>query len=89
MPKPNHSYSTGDGLLSVWNKIFTGKVTTERQEYLKKNNNTAPPTPALLCVGHSTISFGHLLPVKNQSFGEWQFRVFESKLQYFFGSAES
>lgn len=44
---------------------------------------------AVLCVGHSTISSGHLLPVKNQSFGEWQFRVFESKLQYFFGSAES
>lgn len=43
-----------------------------------------------LCVcGHSTISSGHLLPVKNQSFGEWQFRVFESKLQYFFRSAES
>lgn len=39
--------------------------------------------------GHSTVSSGHLLPVKNQSFGEWQFRVFESKLQYFSRSAES
>lgn len=86
MPTPNHSYDTGAGLLlCVWNKNFTGKVTTERQENLKNNKKKA----ALLCVGHGTISFGHLLPVKNQSFGEWQFRVFESKLQYFFGSAES
>lgn len=86
MPTPNRSYGTGAGLLLfVWNKIFTGRVTIERQENLKNNKKKA----ALLCVGHSTISFGHLLPVKNQSFGEWQFRVFESKLQYFFGSAES
>lgn len=74
-------------LLSVQNKNFTGKVTIERQEYLKKKKKGKKKL--LYSLGHSTISFGHLLPVKNQSFGEWQFRVFESKLQYFFGSAES
>lgn len=55
--------------------------TLESQQNLKRSHSS-------LC-GHSTISSGHLLPVKNQSFGEWQFRVFESKLQYFFRSAES
>lgn len=77
-------------LLSVRNTNFTGKVTIERQEYLQKKKKEKKGKKKLLySLGHSTISFGHLLPVKNQSFGEWQFRVFESKLQYFFRSAES
>lgn len=63
-------------------------VTGYGQQWCMESQPKLKRSPGCVC-GHSTISSGHLLPVKNQSFGEWQFRVFESKLQYFSRSAES
>lgn len=79
-----YSSEFGHRLTVLEIKVSLGNTDTlESQQNLKKKKSHNSLR------GHSTISSGHLLPVKNQSFGEWQFRVFESKLQYFFRSAES